>query len=108
MSATTPDADAPTELDARTRRALTEPMQVVPGHLHPDVPDHQVAVYSGEERYAVDLTAGTCTCEDCLHRGVECKHQRRVALRTGDLDVPAWVQWDAVDRPLRQHLEGQR
>jgi hypothetical protein len=95
---------AQTDLDDRDIRALVEPMHVVPGHLHPRVPDHVFVVYSGERRYEVDLTAGTCTCPDALHRGLDCKHAWRCGYHTGEHPVPEWVDEDCLNRPLRRQL----
>lgn len=98
------------DLDSRDVSALTECMVVVDDH--PDTPlDGQVGVVSGETTYVVDPVAGTCNCRDCLHRGVTCKHQRRIAFAHGERDIPQWVNRDRLDWMLRRQLdtmEGQR
>lgn len=72
--------------DPRTRRALSEAMDVRFGERGPT---YVVASESGC-RYEVDIEAATCTCPDHQKRGVTCKHIRRVELeiRTGVLPQP--------------------
>ena len=61
-----------------------------------------VVSQSGTE-YLVDRREGGCTCPDHEHRGVRCKHLRRVAFATGDEPVPAGV--DDVDPQLGEHTD---
>ena len=61
-----------------------------------------VVSQSGTE-YLVDRREGRCTCPDHEHRGVRCKHLRRVAFATGDEPVPAGV--DDVDPQLGEHTD---
>ncbi|MFB6083861.1 MAG: SWIM zinc finger family protein [Halorientalis sp.] len=63
---------------------------------------------SGSE-YRVDAVEGRCTCPDSqqnLSDDERCKHERRVAFATGDRPVPSWVNTDAVDSLLGDHVEG--
>lgn len=101
MSSTT-DAVSPDDLK-RDAKALTEPMTVdrhtgLTGRYH---------VYSDATgQYCVDLVAGTCDCPDALHRGVRCKHYRRVEFSTGARDLPEWVDHDdAIDPTLVRQRE---
>ncbi|MFC7166888.1 hypothetical protein [Halospeciosus flavus] len=82
---TEPCEDEPTSLlvdggysveDGRTRRALTEQMEIEYGERGPR---YAVESQSGHA-YEVDVEHGTCTCPDHAKRLVECKHLRRVAL----------------------------
>ncbi|MFB6135150.1 MAG: SWIM zinc finger family protein [Halobacteriaceae archaeon] len=68
----------------RADRARSEPMAVVP------VGDGCYDVVAADDRvYTVDLPADACTCPDHRHRGVRCKHLRRVALDVVEGRVPA-------------------
>jgi hypothetical protein len=78
--------------DPRTRRALTEAMTV---HFEERGARYRVesasATESGadsETTYVVDIGADTCSCPDHQHRGVECKHLRRVRLSIAAGSVP--------------------
>jgi hypothetical protein len=96
-----------TDLDDRTRRALTERMSILPergdlytvvGENHPD---------REESTYTVDLRRGRCSCRDARHRDVTCKHQRRVLFATGAAPVPAEIGPADVPGELGgEHLEG--
>jgi len=88
-----------TELDDRTRRALTECMTVLPegGDIYTVVGENE----NGE--YRVDGHEGRCTCPDHEHRDATCKHIRRVAFATGAVPIPATV--DNVDELLGEHTE---
>jgi len=90
-----------TELDDRTRRALTECMTVLPegGDIYTVVGENE----NGE--YRVDGREGRCTCPDHKHREATCKHIRRVAFATGEQPVPGDV--DDVDELLGRHTDGQ-
>jgi len=113
MSTGDNDAHAHTRLNGepfaeRDARALTEPMLVLPEspRVARDT-DGRFHVISGESDYIVDLVAGACGCPDALHRGTECKHQRRTAFATGQRPIPAWVETDALDDDLGEHVSGQ-
>lgn len=81
-------------IDERTLRALLEYMTVIE-----DSDDaYRVVSESGSE-YRVDLTERTCSCPDHQHRGVACKHLRRVEFMTGD------VPYTAVRARLRSGTE---
>lgn len=90
--------DGNERIDPRTERALTEYMTVLeerPGA-------YSVTTQSGRE-YRVDRRASRCDCPDHTHRGVRCKHLRRVAFATGERPVPAGV--DGVDPQLGEHTD---
>jgi predicted nucleic acid-binding Zn finger protein len=95
-----------TELDARDARALTECMTVLP-----EGGDVYTVVGENGGTYSVDAReGGRCTCPDYKHNlptddGRErCKHAARVAYATGERSVPAWVDRDAVDGHLGEHV----
>lgn len=92
----------------RDARALTEPMLVLADspRVRRDT-DGRYHVISGESDYIVDLISGTCGCPDALHRGTECKHQRRAAFATGRRPIPRWAETDALDDSLGEHVAGQ-
>lgn len=76
------------ELDARSRRARSEAMSVLP------LGSGQYAVESQSgNAYLVDVDAGRCTCPDHAIRKVRCKHLRRVALEitAGRVAPPSYV-----------------
>jgi len=113
MSTDNNDAHAHTRVNGepfneRDARALTEPMLVLPEspRVARDT-DGRFHVISGESDYVVDLVAKTCRCPDALHRGTECKHQRRAAFASGRRPIPAWVETDALDDDLGEHVSGQ-
>jgi len=93
-----------TDLEQRSVRALTEKMTTVP--LGGDV--YSVTTESGSE-YRVDARQGRCICPDARHNlddDESCKHERRVGFATGDREIPQWVNTDAVDPQLGDHVEG--
>jgi len=113
MSTGDSDAHAHTRVNGepfaeRDARALTETMLVLPEspRVARDT-DGRFHVISGESDYVVDLVAKTCGCPDALHRGTECKHQRRAAFATGRRPIPAWTETDALDDGLGEHVSGQ-
>jgi len=85
----------------RAVRALTECMTVLP-----ESADLFTVVTESGGTYTVDVRAGVCECPDSTHRGVECKHQLRSRVATGQLAVPAWIDRDAVDGLLGAHVDG--
>jgi len=93
-----------TDLDDRDVRALREHMRV-----HEDDPDawgdHEVAVYSEDRRYLVNLAIGYCDCPSNQYHDGRCKHERRARYALGIEAIPSWVQMDSVDDQLRQRLE---
>jgi len=96
--------DSGIELEQRSVRALTECMTVLP--LGGDV--YSVTTESGSE-YRVDALEGRCTCPDARHNlddDERCKHERRVRFSTGQRAIPQWVDTDAVDPQLGDHVEG--
>lgn len=78
-----------TDLEPRTRRALTECMTVLP-----DGGDIYTVVGQNGSTYRVDGREGRCTCPDHKNRSVRCKHIRRVAFATGTQPIPAGVEAD--------------
>lgn len=96
--------DGRTDLEKRDVRALTEHMTVlfVGGNIY------KVLTESGTS-YRVDALEGRCTCPDKqynLEDGGLCKHERRVRFATGERAIPAWVNADAVDPLLGEHIDG--
>ena len=99
------DERTDTELDARDVRALTEYMTVLPNGG-----DVYTVVGQNGGTYTVDARKGRCTCpttsttcptDDGRKR---CKHATRVAYATGERSVPAWIDTDAVDEQLGEHV----
>jgi len=93
------------DLDERDVRALTECMAV----LSADGDGlFTVIGENGNGEYLVDARFGSCECCDARHRDPEggCKHARRVAFATGETVIPAWVDRDAVDPLVGEHVEG--
>jgi hypothetical protein len=105
MSMQNPEGEIPydkcTDLEQRDIRALTEKMTVLPegGGVY------SVTTESGSE-YLIDSREGRCTCPDVTHRDVTCKHQKRVAYATGEVAIPDWMDSDAIDSHLGEHVEG--
>jgi hypothetical protein len=102
MSTTT---DHPPEQLPQTHvRALTEPMKV-----YEDDPetwsDAEVAVYSENRRYLVNIDVGHCDCPDVQYRRRECKHLARARYALEEYSLPEWIQMDRVDDQLRTRLE---
>jgi len=94
----TPTGEARDERDAR---ALTECMTVLPQER-----DSYTVVGENGGTYRVTTRTRRCTCPDHKHRGVRCKHQRRVAFATGERPIPTWADADAVDPLLGEQVEG--
>jgi len=88
----------------RAAKALTESMTVLDDRLEDDLRDEEFRVYTPSGSYRVDAIAETCDCPDALHRGVRCKHQRRVDYARGAVPIPGWVDQSAIDADLGQHL----
>ena len=94
----------PGTFDERAAKALTESMTVLDDTLEGDLRNEEFRVYSPTGTYTVDAIAETCDCPDALHRGVRCKHQRRVDFARGAVPIPGWVDRAAVDEQLGLHL----
>lgn len=78
-------------IEKRTRHACVESMTVHPHSSGSEMFD----VYNADgKRYVVDLRDGVCECPDYEHREPAdgCKHQRRVRLEFGIMDVPAAIR----------------
>ena len=101
---TTNEPNGNERIDSRTERALTQYLTVLADVGWAKGADglFLVVSQSGTE-YLVDRREGGCTCPDHEHRGVRCKHLRRVAFATGDEPVPAGV--DDVDPQLGEHTD---
>jgi predicted nucleic acid-binding Zn finger protein len=99
------ELDGHESIDPRTERALTEYMSVLP-----EGGDVYTVVGQNGGTYIVDRRAGRCTCPDYKHNlptddGRErCKHAARVAYATRERSVPAWIDTDAVDEQLGEHV----
>jgi len=85
-TAENPTDGHPDDLDDRTRRALTEYMTV--RHIRGDI----YAVTGEGKEYRVDVREDRCTCPDHDHRGVVCKHIRRVKFATGAVSMPDGIE----------------
>jgi len=98
-----------TELDDRDVRALTEVHSVLDdvGRVR-DAPDLYLVVSGSGSEYMVDLRTESCECADARHRDVTCKHIRRAQFATGQREIPAWVDTDALDGQLGEHVSGAR
>ena len=74
------EPDGNERIDSRTERALTQYLTVLAdvGRVNGANDLFLVVSQSGTE-YLVDRREGRCTCPDHEHRGVRCKHLRRVA-----------------------------
>ena len=94
----------PGTFDQRAAKALTESMTVLDDALEHDLRDEEFRVYTPTGTYTVDMVAETCDCPDALHRGVRCKHARRVDYARGAVPIPGWVDRSAIDPQLGQHL----
>ena len=96
----------PESIDSRDVAALTEYMTVLSGVGRArDAPGVYLVVSQSGSEYLVDAVDGSCECPDAMHRDVECKHQRRVAFATGEREIPAWAEADAVDPGLGAHVD---
>jgi hypothetical protein len=109
-TSTADDEMLTTDLDDRTRRALTEHMGIVPegGDIYTVIGQNS----NGEHR--VDLQTGRCTCPDYEYNlptvdGREtCKHYERVLFALGREPVPA--AFSPADVPGKlggDHLDGE-
>ena len=94
----------PGTFDERAAKALTESMTVLDDQLDHDLRNEEFLVVTPTGTYTVDMVAESCDCPDALHRGVRCKHQRRVDYARGAVSIPGWVDRSAVDEQLGQHL----
>jgi len=110
MSTTRTMSDG-TEIDVEAvddtfRRALTEPMLVYEDH--PDAQhDHEAVVYSESREYRINVDLDYCPCPAYQYHhddGEDCKHLLRYKLAVGAIEIPDWVQLDAVDISLRKRL----
>jgi len=94
-------------LDERDARALTEYMSVLPdGPRAKHAPGLYLVVSQSGSAYLVDHRDGRCECWNDKTTTGPCKHRRRVAFATGEREIPAWVDDDAVDDQLGEHVNG--
>jgi hypothetical protein len=94
-------------LDDRDVRALTECMTTLSDIDMLEYAEGLYMVVSESGRsYTVDVETEACTCDDSFYRQPEggCKHVRRVQFATGRRSIPEWVNRDAVDDQLGQHI----
>jgi hypothetical protein len=102
---------APTEkieqLTDRDVRALTEVMSVLSDTGKANGADdcYLVVTESGSS-YFVDTRTEACECPDARHRDIVCKHLRRVGYATGERPIPAYVNREAIDDGLSEHVDG--
>jgi len=99
-------------LDSRDVRALAECMTVLPDAADiAGAPGMFQVVGENGGTYTVDIQTGACTCADAEYNlptddGREtCKHVARAEFATGERTVPAWVDADAVDDKLGEHVD---
>jgi hypothetical protein len=95
--------DESTDIEPRTRRAVTECMTVLPA----DGDTYTVVGEHGGGEYEVKAHTGECSCPDSeynLPAHKRCKHARRVAIVLGGRPMPA-VDPDDVDPHLGEHVD---
>jgi len=107
MSTTATHDNESTDIDQRTRAALTESMvayELAPGQYEVIGENHGDR---DQDKYTVDTRLGACTCNDYEYREPEggCKHLRRVQFATGEVPVPAGVE--GVDPALGEATDGE-
>jgi len=93
--------------DDRAADAITSYMAVLEDL--PEVADDSerfVVVSDSGATYEVDRRAETCSCPDMLHRRPDngCRHLQRVKYATAMVPIPGWVNREAIDPQLGQHL----
>jgi hypothetical protein len=94
-------------IDTRDARALTQYLTVLDdvGRVR-HAPELYLVVSESGSEYLVDTRGeGACECADHRHRGARCKHLRRVAFATGEREIPPWVDTDALDEQLAEHVD---
>ena len=94
-------------IDTRDARALTQYLTVLDdvGRAR-HAPDLYLVVSESGSEYLVETRGeGACECADHRHRGERCKHLRRVAFATGEREIPSWVDTDALDEQLGDHVD---
>lgn len=95
-------------LSDRSVRALTEIMTVLPDVDVAKGADGMYAVVSQSgSQYIVDAIDGSCTCPDATKRDVVCKHVHRTRFATGQQSIPEYVETDALDSQMGQHVAGE-
>ena len=94
------------QFDERAAKALTESLSVLDSRTFNHLRNEEFLVVSPTGTYTVDAIAETCTCPDALHRAPEqgCKHLQRVAFARGERPIPGWVDVEAIDSGLGQHV----
>jgi len=90
------DGQSSSDIEPRTRRALSECMSVLRPDFQPITDDSLtvVTVTTGSgSTYTVDVREERCTCPDQKHRSPDggCKHVRRASIALGRTPVPAGV-----------------
>lgn len=96
-------ADQRNELD---ERALTEYLTVLDdiGRAR-GAPDLFLVVSQSGKEWLVDVDLERCDCPDYRYRGRRCKHLRRVAFATGERPIPSWIDREALDECLGEHID---
>lgn len=91
------------EEQKRITRALTECMTTL--EIAPDL--YTVIGQNQGPEYTVDTRVGRCTCPDAQYRLEDdqaCKHELRARFATGELEIPDWIDRDAIDPLLGEHV----
>ena len=113
MSTTTPTHETVAtdaqldDLSDREVRALTEPM-VTLDDVGPVKDSPGLYEVTSTSTYIVDMDTNDgphCTCKDHEYRGVDCAHIERVRFATCRKPIPAWVDTDALDDQLGEHID---
>lgn len=104
MSVELSSSDA--DFDALDAKALTTPMSVIP-----DLPNVRGAEDMFHVQHAHEHTVAKVNDEwHCDCRGYQCGHKcyhiRRVEFATGERAIPTWVNLEAVDDQLGEHVDG--
>lgn len=101
------------QFDQRDVRALTYYLTVLEDiDRASGADDLYLVVSQSGNTYLDDARERTCECPDHTYRGEllgqqGCKHLRRVMFATGERAIAAWVECDAVDPALGEHVDGE-
>lgn len=93
-------------IDELDRRALTQYLTVLEdiGQVR-GVDDQYFVVSQSGRQYLVDVDLDRCECADCRYRDRRCKHLRRVDFATGRRPIPSWIDRQALDESLGEHVD---
>jgi hypothetical protein len=108
--AVTTDAVDGTEDPELDFRALTEYMTVLEDgdHRARAAPDLYTVTTESGSTYLVDAELLACECPDHEYRDRKCKHLRRLEFALGLRAIPEWVNDEAVDPDLGDHVDAVR